>query len=209
MEDSNPMRAAESPGQPAKGKLKEEAARLMAETRRWWGIYRLSLSWSRFFGGCTSVAGLLVLGLLSYWLTSHFIFQSVQVVGPSMSPTLINTGYYWLDRAAYLMHAPQQGDIVAIRDPGDGGLDVKRIIATPGQSIYLSHGKVYVNGRLLPEPYLLPGTPTYALERNENEFFSLGPDQYFVMGDNRMDSTDSRTFGPVPRHDILGRVVEQ
>lgn len=194
-------------GSPAR-RLAETLAQTSSRTRRWWSIWRLRFSWSRFFDGSASVAGLLMLCALSYWLTTHLIFQSVQVVGPSMSPTLMNSGYYWLDRLAYLVGEPHRGDIVAIKDPRDGGLDVKRIIATPGQSLYLDHGRVYLNGRLLREAYLLPGTPTYAYERSEDEFFCLGRDQYFVMGDNRKNSSDSRTFGPIRRRNILGKVLE-
>ena len=78
----------------------------------------------------------------------------------------------------------------------------------PGESIYLNHGKVYVNGQLLNEPYLSRYTPTYAYEKNESEFFIIGHDQFFVMGDNRNNSCDSRTYGPVPRKNILGKVMD-
>lgn len=125
-----------------------------------------------------------------------------------MYPTLFDTGYYWLNRGIYLEGKPQRTDIVAIKDPQDGTLVVKRIIALPGESIYLKNGKVYVNGRLLNEPYLLPHTPTYAYEKSEDELICCGNNQFFVMGDNRNNSCDSRTFGPVPRQDILGEVVE-
>jgi signal peptidase I len=148
-----------------------------------------------------------VLSALSYLLISRFIIQSVQVVGVSMYPTLIDSGHYWLDRYSYLVGEPHQDDIVAVRDPQDNTLLVKRIIAVPGQSVCFENGKVYVDGRLLHEPYLLPGTPTYAYDRNGNEFVSFG-DKYFVLGDNRNNSMDSRVFGAVPRQDILGKVVE-
>ena len=147
------------------------------------------------------------MSVLSYVLISRFVVQSVQVVGDSMYPTLINSGHYWLDRYSYLLGTPRQDDIVAVRDPQDNTLLVKRIIAIPGQSVLLKNGKVYVNGRLLQEPYLLPGTPTYAYDRNGNVFISYG-NKYFILGDNRQNSMDSRVFGAVPRNDILGKVVE-
>jgi len=152
---------------------------------------------------------LAVWGACCYLLMSHFIFLSVQVDGQSMVPTLENSGHYWLNRFAYLRSEPRQLDIVALRDPRDNTLLVKRIIGMPGQSIYFHEGKVYVNGALLHEPYLMEKTYTFADEtRSGDKFIAIGQDEYFVLGDNRNYSTDSRTFGPVLRHSILGKVVE-
>ena len=89
--------------------------------------------------------------MLSFLFISHFVFESVQVQGFSMYPTLFNTNFYWLNKFAYVVGQPHRGDVVAIKDPGGHGFDVKRIIATPDQSIFISHGKVYINGEILRE----------------------------------------------------------
>jgi signal peptidase I len=170
-------------------------------------VWRLQVSWRWFLRHCFSWVMILGLSFVGYVLISRFVFQSVQVVGVSMYPTLIDSGHYWLDRYSYIVEKPQRDDIVAVRDPQDNTLLVKRIIATPGQSVCLKNGKVYVDGKLLREPYLLPGTQTYANDRTWNEFISFG-DKYFVMGDNRNNSMDSRYFGAVSRQDILGKLVE-
>jgi len=147
-----------------------------------------------------------VLAIASYLFISHFILQSVQVVGFSMTPTLRNSGFYLLNRCVYLVRSPQPSDIVVIRDPVDLSYSVKRIVAVAGDSVYLKDGRVYVNGRELAEPYLPPDTLTYAYEHKAGQF-RCRQDEYFLMGDNRLNSTDSRAYGPVPRQNILGTVI--
>jgi len=170
--------------------------------------YRSRLSWPWFIERLSSLVTVVLLGILSYFIVSHFFFQSVTVSGRSMYPTLFDNGNYWLNRVVYWKHDPQRSDIVAVKDPEDGVLIVKRIIGMPSDSIYLYHGQVYVNGLLLNEPYLSEKMPTYAYEKSENEFFVVGKNEYFVMGDNRKNSCDSRTFGPIPRQNIIGKVVD-
>jgi signal peptidase I len=170
--------------------------------------YRSRLSWSRFIEKVCEVTAVIGMGGLTYLLITHFLFQSLTVSGSSMYPTLFDNGNYWLNRSYYYRHDPQRTDIVALKDPVDGILVVKRIIAMPGESIYLNRGKVYVNGKLLNEPYISKYMPTFAYERNESEFLIIGKDSYFVLGDNRGNSMDSRTYGPVPRANILGKLIE-
>jgi signal peptidase I len=170
--------------------------------------YVFQFSWSWIFRQLWTLIILSCLGSINYLLITRFVVQSVQVEGNSMYPTLTDSGRYWLNRFTYLVGDPRQNDIVALRDPRDNTLEVKRVIATPGQSVYLKDGQVYVNGKRLIEPYLLARTPTYAYEKHADEFICVGQNQFFVLGDNRNNSNDSRTFGAVPRRNILGKVIE-
>jgi signal peptidase I len=144
----------------------------------------------------------------SYWFFSEHVLQSVEVVGVSMVPTLHNSGHYLMDRWTYLIRDPQPNDIVVLRDPMDSKYSVKRIVATAGDSIHIKGGHVFINGRELNEPYLRDGTQTYAFNtRSGEQWVVCGANQYFVMGDNRGNSEDSRTYGPISRDSIVGTVM--
>lgn len=152
---------------------------------------------------------LLLISLLSlgaYSAITNYLVRSVKVVGTSMVPTLGEGNHYLLDVWALHHRDPQRNDIVVIRDPGDHGLAVKRIVAMPGESILFKEGAVYVDGKKLKEPYLLPHTRTFTYSQAKEQFITCGKDQYFVLGDNRIVSVDSRSYGPVPRENVLGLV---
>ncbi len=142
-----------------------------------------------------------------YLFISHFFVQSVRVVGRSMAPTLQDSQRYLLNRWIYRFRQPHHSDIVVLRDPIDNGFSVKRVIATPGDSIYLKGGSVYLNGCRLNETYLVPGTSTFSELRHPEQMILCGKDQYFLLGDNRNNSIDSRRYGPVPRVNILGPII--
>ena len=148
-----------------------------------------------------------VLAAASYFAISQFVLQSVKVVGRSMVPTLYDSQHYLLNRWVYYVHPPRRSDVVVLRDPSDNGFSVKRVIATPGESIFLKDGSVYVNGCKLSESYLAPGTPTFTDSKYPDKLILCGKDQYFLLGDNRLNSIDSRAYGPVPRKNILGPII--
>jgi signal peptidase I len=147
------------------------------------------------------------LAMASYLLVSHYVVGSVKVVGVSMLPTLHDSERYLLNRWVFYLRSPHPNDVVVLRDPMDNGFSVKRIVARAGDSVYLKDGGLFINGRKLDEPYLKPGTPTFASGRHGEQLFQCGPDQFFVLGDNRNNSIDSRVYGPVPRRNILGLIV--
>jgi len=174
--------------------LASPAARVMQQGRRLARVLAQGLA-------------LVACALLSYLLISHFLVQSVRVVGLSMQPTLHDSQLYLLNRWVLLFRSPQRSEIVVLRDPLDGGFAVKRVIAGPGDSVYLSGGCVYVNGEKLEESYLPSATLTFTSNNARDQLFKCGARQFFVLGDNRGNSLDSRVYGPVPRKDILGLII--
>ncbi len=160
-----------------------------------------------WFQQSSQVLALLVCAFASYLFISHFLVQSVRVVGLSMVPTLQDSQFYLLNRWVLHFRAPHRSEIVVLRDPLDGGFAVKRVIAQAGDSIYLTDGYVYLNGKKLEEPYLPAGTLTFSSPRFRDQLFKVRPGQFFVLGDNRANSLDSRFYGPVARRDILGLII--
>jgi len=147
------------------------------------------------------------LSVPAYFLVSRFVVTAVIVQGRSMMPTLQDGERYYLNRWRYLFVSPQRGDIVVIRDPGHTDFAVKRIVAQPLDWINLRDGQIFINGRRMEEPYLEKNTRTDAPDLKE-KWVQLGPDQYYVLGDNRANSEDSRFYGRVHGKDILGLLVK-
>jgi signal peptidase I len=132
--------------------------------------------------------------------TVRFIVQ-----GPSMEPTFADNQFLIVSRVHYLLGEPGRGDIVVFHYPGNVEQDyIKRVIGLPGDTVEIRDTLIYINGEPLDEPYINePCTPNQCAD----ETWVLGPDEYFVLGDNRNRSRDSRNFGPVSREYIVGEVM--
>jgi signal peptidase I len=148
---------------------------------------------------------ILLLSVGTYFLISRYILMAVEIKGVSMSPTLLDGERYILYRCIFLWRAPRHGEIVVIKDPQDQDLSIKRIVALPYDVVEIRSNGVYVNQAKLPEPYLTLAA-AYASGDYHVRPTQLAKDQYYVLGDNRSKSADSRTYGPVKRKEILGPI---
>jgi len=148
-----------------------------------------------------------VLGTASYVIATHYVGASVRVSGTSMAPTINDSDYYFLEHWTYLWRAPQRGDIVVIRDPTDGSHAIKRIIATQGELLFVKDGQVYIDGKLLIETYLPCGTLTRAFSSSQRQVIKCRKNEVAVLGDNRDNSMDSRSYGTIPHADVIGLVL--
>lgn len=140
-----------------------------------------------------------------------FVAEPFMVSGSSMLPNFRNNDYLIIDRMSYRTGAPQRGDVIVLMYPKDNDqFYIKRIIGLPGDTVKFSGGQVMIyndqnpKGFILEEGSYLPK----GLETNSNtpSFGPLGSDEYFVLGDNRLASSDSRFWGILPRKDIVGKV---
>ena len=122
-----------------------------------------------------------------------------KIDGASMEPNLHHDEYVIIDKVTYLFGAPQRGDVVVFALAGQPKDYIKRVIGLPGETVEFANGTVLIDGRPLDEPYVAP-SPGRAYPARR-----LEADEYFVMGDNRGNSSDSRDFGPIRRSDMVGR----
>ena len=139
-----------------------------------------------------------------------YVFQFFRVSGPSMCPTLnqldgeCESGkgeFVFVNEFLYhFIKDPQRGEVVVFRPPTEKTYYIKRVIGVPGDRVKIRNGKIFVNERALHEPYL-----TSQDNSNMEQVFLL-EGQYFVLGDNRRGSNDSRNWGPVPEENVLGKV---
>ncbi len=135
------------------------------------------------------------------------ILQPHKIKGASMEPNFHDGEYLLTDKVSYRLGEPKRGDVVVFRAPPSYSDEfIKRIIGLPGEEIKVEGGKVYVNGRALEEKYL--PSDTYIMAGRftpEGEVVKVPEDSYFVLGDNRDHSLDSRSIGTVERQYITGR----
>jgi len=129
------------------------------------------------------------------------LLPPVRITGPSMSPTLREGSIHWVSRLAYARHEPRRGDVVSIRLAGNSIMYMKRIVGEPGETVEFSDGRLLVNGKVMEEPYVKSPYRWYRPPR------TLGPNEYFVVGDNRVMPIDDHEHGVATRDRIVGKLL--
>jgi len=144
-----------------------------------------------------------VIAALFAVLLRIFVIEPYIVPTPSMAPTLIVGDRVIVNKVAYKFNTIHRGDIIAFFSPLEEKYLVKRVVALPGEEVSMTgEGDIYINGEVLSEPYL----PEDIYASYEDNSFIIKKDEYFVMGDNRNNSSDSRVFGPISSFRVFGKV---
>lgn len=154
----------------------------------------------------------LVIAMSLFLVVYLFAMQPHQVNGQSMVPNFQSGEYVLTDKVSYKFRDPVRGEVVvfhapdAARCPKGTGCDfIKRILAVPGETVAVQNDSVIVNGQPLPEPYIPEEFETLAGAFTKGRTITLGPNEYFAVGDNRPYSSDSRAWGPITKDEIVGR----
>jgi len=160
--------------------------------------------WLWFLGFIETI----VIALAIFVVVYRFLFQPHQVKGSSMYDNFHDGEYLLTDKVTYRFRSPERGDVVVFKAPQNEDYDyIKRIIALPGDTVKISGGQVFVNNTLINESGFLDAriTTHAGLYAKEGQNVTIPAAEYFVMGDNRNNSSDSREWGPVPAANLVGR----
>lgn len=163
-----------------------------------------SSAWSGFTSDFFKV---LLIAVLIIAPIRYFLFQPFVVHGESMEPNFADGDYLIIDELSYRLRDPARGEVVVLHPPNDPSqFFIKRIIGLPGERVLIRNGDVqiyndvYPEGFIITEPYLVDVNITFG-----SVDIRLGSDEYYVLGDNRLQSSDSRVWGPVKEEAIVGR----
>lgn len=162
----------------------------------------------QFLLSLREILEVILISFITVYVVRSFLVQPFLVSGASMEPNFDSGNYLIIDELTYRFREPQRGEVIVFRYPGDHKtFYIKRVIGLPGERIVVARGLItiytsaYPSGFVLQESYLTPGVDT----SGDNDV-TLGTDEYFVLGDNRYFSFDSRSWGKLTREAILGVV---
>lgn len=148
-----------------------------------------------------------VIALIIVWPIRYFIAQPFIVSGASMDPTFHDGNYLIIDEISYRMNEPERGDVIVFRYPKDESkYFIKRIIGLPGETVTIKKDEVTITSPEIARPFTIDES-YIQVPFSSDVTQKLGEDEYFVMGDNRNNSLDSRMWGPLPKKDIIGRAL--
>ena len=146
------------------------------------------------------VLEVVAIALVTVFIIRHFLVQPFLVSGASMEPNFSDGNYLLIDEITYRFREPERGEVIVFRYPNNPATYfIKRIVGLPGETVELKDGKIFANGEFIEEDYLPD-----SLQSRDNLSTKLKADEYFVLGDNRSHSFDSRNWGPVNRDKIIG-----
>ncbi len=158
--------------------------------------------WARIAALLREIIETVVLSLIIFFFITTFLLQNFRVLLSSMEPALHEGQFIMVNKLAYRLHPPERGDVIILKYPRNPERDfVKRIIGLPGENVEIIEGKVHINGQPLQEPYVrYPSNYSWGPRK-------VGKDEFFVLGDNRLNSHDSRAWGMLPRENIVGKAL--
>lgn len=162
----------------------------------------------KIFSFLWEIIKIIIIALVIVIPIRYFLFQPFLVSGQSMEPNFENNNYLIVDEISYRLRQPQRGEVIVFNYPNDTSKRfIKRVIGLPGETVEIKDGEVIIYDKNNKPEVLdeLSYLPKY-LETSGNLKVTLGVDEYFVLGDNRPASADSRSWGILPRKDIIGRV---
>ncbi len=140
----------------------------------------------------------------------YFLIQPFYVKGASMEPNFYNHEYLIINEISYRFHQPERGDVIIFKPPrsSHGDYFIKRIIGLPGERVELKDGRIKVYNQEFPQGIIIDESMYLSSElKTQGQFdLTLIEEEYFVVGDNRTSSLDSRTFGPIEEDDIIGKI---
>lgn len=161
----------------------------------------------KLFGVFFDILESIVVALAIFVVVYLFLFQPHQVKGASMEPNFHDGEYILTNKYEYRFSNPKRGDVVVFKSPQNPEVDfIKRIIGLPGDRVKLLNNHYYINDVMLEEPYIAAELFTYhGSYLKDGQEITVPPESYFVSGDNRPRSSDSREWGPISRSAIIGK----
>lgn len=162
----------------------------------------IATSWAKRFGLLIfEIVKVVLISLAIILPIRLWLVQPFYVEGASMEPNFYDSEYLIINEISYHFENPQRGEVIIFRNPKNTKIYfIKRVIGLPGETIEIKQGRVFINDELIEEAYI------ENFSTQSNQIISLADDEYFVMGDNRINSYDSRAIGPVKEQYIIGKV---